>query len=69
MVAILQVVDTLLALVLSPLISSVINQHPSCFVGGRPGTQPLDIAFSLQLVVEKALDQQSEGALLQCDVE
>jgi len=42
--------------------------HKSCYVGGVPGTQCLDIAFGAQLLLEKALDDHSRGAIVSSDI-
>lgn len=38
------------------------------WVGARPRTQPLELAWTLSQLVEKSLDSRSEGALAHCDV-
>ena len=42
--------------------------HAACFIGGAPGTQPLDIAGTVQLAMGKMCDKKSEGCVSQCDV-
>ena len=39
-----------------------------CWVGARPGTQALEIAHSLHLVVEKGLDMKSKASIAQMDI-
>ena len=41
---------------------------PGCFLGGAPGTQPLDIASAATQMVEKGLDNRSMLSLAQGDV-
>ena len=46
--AIMQVVDVLLPELLASNVDQAGPSIPGCFVGARPGTQPLDIAHGLQ---------------------
>ena len=40
-----------------------------CWVGARPGTQALEIAHGLHLVLEKGLDSKSRAAIAQQDIQ
>ena len=42
--------------------------NPNSFIGARPGTQALDIAFACQQVIEKGLDQFSQGCVGSIDI-
>jgi hypothetical protein len=66
--AVLQVVDCLLSSLLHSIIDKACPPVPGCFVGARPHAQVLDIAHGLHLVIEKALDGHSQGAVAQQDI-
>lgn len=65
---IMQVLDVLLAHRLQRFISESLPPEPRLCVGAIPGTQVLDIAHSLQMLVERFLDSRSEGGVAQGDV-
>ena len=65
----LQLVDVAAACRSPTIIVRALPQQSGCFVGARPNTQALDIAHSLQLVVEKGLDNGSRAALAQSGVQ
>ena len=67
--AVLQVCDCILSSLLDPIIDTACPHVPGTFVGARPRTQVLDIAHGLHLVIEKALDGHSRGAIAQEDIE
>eukprot|EP00973_Karenia_brevis_P095149 12425908-Karenia_brevis.AAC.1 len=64
----LQIMDGLLALFLAPLLTQILTPHPATFIGARPHTQPLDVAFSLCQVIEKGLDSHSNACIMQSDI-
>ena len=69
--SLMSILDVLLATSLDAFIDKsfprTANDH--VFVGARPKTQILDITFTCQTAVEKAIDNLSKGAIAQCDVE
>ena len=57
--AILQVIDAAISAYWNKIIDVLVPQPFGVFVGARPNTRALDIAHSLQLVIECGLDQRS----------
>ena len=49
-------------------VSSLLPTTRGFFVGGRRGTQPLDIGHAAALLVEKGLDMGSQASIAQADV-
>ena len=47
----------------------ILPVRPGFFVGGRKKTQALDIGHAAALLIEKALDMKSEGAVAQVDIQ
>eukprot|EP00973_Karenia_brevis_P031009 4277401-Karenia_brevis.AAC.1 len=66
--AILQILDTTIAIISNKNIPKLISAHPSTYIGGRRRTQPIDVAWSLGQVVERGLDSHSCAALAQEDI-
>jgi len=66
--AVLSICDAVLANKIHSYTDILVPPCDEVFVGARPGTQCADIAFACQLVVEKALDDNSRGALSQSDI-
>ena len=67
--AVLQVIDVLLARMLTEHIDKALHHVDDTFIGARPLTQTLDIAHGVQFVIEKCLDDKSQGGVAQMDVE
>jgi hypothetical protein len=67
--AVLQIIDSALARYLNTNLDLVFPAIPGTWVGARPGTQALDIAHGLHLVIEKGLDMRSRAALGQEDIQ
>ena len=67
--AFLQIVDAWGAAIVHDIVDKVLPMQPGLFVAARPKTQMRDIGHSLSLLVEKALDDKSQFALAQADVE
>ena len=61
--------DLLLHRTLTRFVDTSCPPVDGCFVGALPKTQVLDIAHGLHLLVEKALDDHSNGAIAQQDIE
>ena len=61
-------IDFIIAARLQRFLDVHLPRHPAVWEGARPRTQMLDISHGLSLVVEKAVDLGSRGALSQCDV-
>ena len=63
--AFLTILDIIYADRLNRLVDEKLKRRlgPQVFVGARSGTQPLDIAHTLQLVLDKSLDLESQGTL------
>ena len=66
--SLLTLADIIVSTKLQKWLCSNFKVPKSVFIGGRPGTQCLDIAFGTQLVVEKGLDEKSAGAISSCDI-
>ena len=66
--ALLQVVGAGLAAHLHSFIDRVLPPTLGCWMGARPGTQSLEIAHGLQLVIEMGMDMKSGAALAQADI-
>ena len=66
--SVLTVVDALLAVYLKEFLQTVLPESYEYFEGAMPKKQVLDVAFSCFLVVEKALDMWSRGAICAGDV-
>ena len=66
--SVLQVMDVLVQDILTNFLRRAFPPVPGTFIGARPHTQALDIAHGLQSVVEKALDDKSQGAVAQMDI-
>ena len=64
-----QVLDALLANRLQDFLSSARFKRPWLWVGAQKGTQPMDLAWMLSQVIEKCLDDRSQGGLAQGDVQ
>ena len=65
---------TLFDVLLSTAIHKFLNlQFPTtpagAYIGGRKRTQPMEIAFAMQLCVDKSLDDRSSGCLAQGDIQ
>ena len=67
--ALLQIVDAGLATYLHQRLDSLLPPVPGCFVAARPGTQALEVAHGLHLVIEKGLDTKSKAAVAQADIQ
>ena len=67
--AVMQVLDVLLPMAVSGLISEVLPPQRDCFIGALPKTQCLDVAHGLQCIIEKGLDEHGSAALAQSDIE
>jgi hypothetical protein len=65
----MQVIDLLLYRLLTPFINATCPHLSGCFVGAMPQTQPLGIAHELHSVIEKSLDDHSQGCVAQQDIE
>ena len=63
-----QVIDSLCEKAVLDFIDRHPCRHSGVFVGGCKGTQPLDIAASIQIGVEKCLDSKSAGCIAQFDL-
>ena len=68
--SVMELIDAVLALKLFKFLERSFTFAPDIpvFVGARPRTQPLDITHTLQSVVEKGLDMESQAALGQQDI-
>ena len=66
--SIAQIIDMLVSKRLNAEIDRVLAPQPGTYVGARPRTQSSEIAVTVQLWVEKALDAGSIGAIVQEDV-
>ena len=68
--SILTMLDFILAERLNSFIDLTLptNSDLGTFCGARPKTQVLDITYTLQSSIEKAIDTQSQGAIGQCDI-
>ena len=66
--AIVSFLDRILAILLEPAIGAQLPLCPGIFVGARRYTQAQDIGHSLSLVVEKSLDNLSQGCIAQADI-
>ena len=68
--SILSVLDVLLSSRLHQFINKELtsNIQRSIYVGARPGTQTMEIAFGLQLAIEKGLDLNSQCCIGQLDL-
>ena len=64
----MQILDSILAKKINDFIDDSLPLPPGTYEAARPRTQPLDIAHGLQTVLERALDNRSEGAIAQCDI-
>ena len=53
--AFMQVLDALIPMSLGPSMESTFPNVPDCFIGAKPKTQCLDIAHSLQFIIEKGI--------------
>ena len=62
-----ELLDIILAARLRRFLDGALPQSAAVWEGARPKTQMLDITHGLSLVVEKAIDEGSAGALSQCD--
>lgn len=67
--AALQVYDVILAMRLEAWLDESLQPARNLHIGARRGTQTLEIAQSLPLVMEKSGDRRSRGATAQYDVE
>ena len=67
--SLMQLIDTWVPILLHDFLASVLPSVPECFVGARPRTQCPDIAHALQSVMEKGLDDHSNAAVAQRDIE
>ena len=69
--ALMSILDVLLANKLNSLVGQLLSRLPGChtFIGARPRTQILDITHACQTAVEKGIDNRSECAIAQNDVE
>ena len=67
--ALAEVIDVILAARVHTLIERNLPTPSCCFIGGRPRTQPMDIAHTLQCCIEKSLDLRSQGAIAQGDIQ
>ena len=67
--ALLQIMDAALAKQVNVFINEVLPPCLGCWVGARPGTKALEIAHSLQSVIEKGMDMKSQSAVAQEDVQ
>ena len=67
--AVLQVIDVLVNDIVIGFVCRAFPAVDGTFIGARPQTQALDIAHGLQSVVEKELDNKSEGAVAQMDIQ
>ena len=67
--SILQVLDVVLSKPAHAFLSSHLGHRPECFIGALPRTQSLDIAHSMQYVLEKGLDNFGRAACAQSDIE
>ena len=65
----LQVLDCLLAQRLNAWIDEHVAVPECCWVGARPFTQALDITHGLHLAIERGLDDRSQAAIAQSDIE
>eukprot|EP00959_Pyramimonas_sp_CCMP1952_P369337 7736181-Pyramimonas_sp.AAC.1 len=65
----LQVLDCLVAQRLNTWIDENIAVPQCCWVGARPFTQALDITHALHLLIERGLDDHSQSAVAQSDIE
>ena len=64
----LQVLDALLASKVHRFLDNARFHRNWLWVGGRPKTQPMEIAWLFSQLCEKGLDNRSSGAFSQCDV-
>ena len=69
MPSLLNVIDALLPVMLEPYFSKLLQVPRSSWIGARKQMQILDITHGLTTVIEKALDQDSAGALAQADIQ
>ena len=69
MPAVMQIIDAALAATVNRFVDQVLPPRLGCWVGARPGTQCLEIAHSLQMVIEKGMDMKSCAAIAQQDVQ
>ena len=67
-------VASLIDIILADKLHAFVNTHiprnylSETFAGGRPHTQPLDVAHTLHLCLEKSLDLKSSASVAQLDV-
>ena len=66
--ALLTLADIMLSTRVNKWIQDDLMPRSTCFIGALPGTQCLDISHSVQLVVKKALDIKSRGAVATADI-
>ena len=69
MSSILRLMDRILGNALDRNLSTLLPARPGFVEGGRPKTQALDICHAATLLIEKALDMKSEGAVAQVDIQ
>ena len=62
------IVDSLLSAKILAELPRILPVPEGCYLGGRPGTQCLDIAFDCQMVIEAGLDMHSKSAVCQADL-
>ena len=69
--AILSVIDCILSARIHDFVDTRLSPSISkdYYIGAKRKTQPLEIAFALQLALQKSLDLESNGSLAQMDVE
>lgn len=66
--ALRQIADAVLSNRLHRELAHILPVPAGCWIGARPGTQPLDIAHGCSLVMEKGGDMGGTGAMAQLDV-
>jgi len=66
--SLLQILDCVLADALTQGIETTTPQTACAFFGCRPGTQCLDVAWPIQVAIEKMLDSHSVGAVASADI-
>ena len=66
--SVLQVIDCMLALMVHSTLNSLPTPPPSFWFGGVPGTQCMDISWTIQMSTERTLDSKSAGAVAAADV-
>ena len=63
-----QIFDSIIEKVVLDFLDQHPCRHTGVFIGGCPGTQPLDIASVVQVGIEKCLDVHSTGCVAQFDL-